>query len=108
MAISKQEQAAYHLSIQAKEIAEMSARTEPFEFRVAGIDISVLPQVYPGGIDSELTSEAVGSPKGLSVLDLCTGTGIVAIKAALGGAKNVIAVDLNPEAVKNAKINTKK
>ncbi len=102
------EQAAYHLSVQAKEIAEMSARTEPFEYNVANMDITVLPKVYPGGIDSELTAEAIGNTSNKSVLDLCTGTGIVALKAAQRGASRIMAVDLNPEAVKNAELNAKK
>jgi release factor glutamine methyltransferase len=106
--MTEAEQAAYHLSVQAKEIAEMSARTKPFEISVAGVELTVLPKVYPGGIDSELTSEAIGDVSDKSVLDLCTGTGIVAVKAAQNGASSVIAVDLNPEAVKNAKLNAQK
>lgn len=106
--MTEAEQAAYHLSVQAREIAEMSARTEPFEYIVGGIELTVLPKVYPGGIDSELTSKAIGNVSGKSVLDLCTGTGIVAVKAAQRGARPVIAVDLNPEAVKNAKLNAQK
>lgn len=102
------EQAAYHLSVQAREIAEMSARTEPFEYDVAGLTITVLPHVYPGGIDSKLTAAAIGDVRGKTVLDLCTGTGIVAVKAALAGAANVTAVDLNPEAAKNARLNAEK
>jgi release factor glutamine methyltransferase len=108
MYMTDAEQVEYHLGVQAKEIAEMSARTDPFDKTIAGINITVLPKVYPGGIDSEITSEAVGSPEGLTVLDLCTGTGFVAVKAALGGAKKVLAVDLNPEAVKNAKLNAER
>jgi methylase of polypeptide subunit release factors len=108
MTMNKQKQAEYHLSVQAHEIAEMSARTAPFDTTIAGIEITVLPQVYPGGIDSELTIEALGPVDGLSVLDLCTGTGIIAVKAALSGAKQVLAVDLNPEAVKNAALNAEK
>ena len=98
----------YYLSIQAREIAEMSTRTEPSETRLAGVDITVLPKVYPGGIDSEITSKAIGDTNGKSVLDLCTGTGVVAIKAALAGSTRVVAIDLNPEAVKNAKLNADK
>lgn len=105
--MTEAEQAEYHLSVQAKEIAEMSARTEPFTKAILGVEIAVLPHVYPGGIDSELTAEAIGDVGGLSVLDLCTGTGVVAVKAALSGASEVVAVDLNPEAVKNAKLNAK-
>lgn len=105
MTLSESNQEAYHLDIQFREIAEMSARTEKFETRLAGMDITVFPKVYPGGIDSELACEAIGNTGGMSVLDLCTGTGVVAIKAALMGADKVVAVDLNPEAVKNARFN---
>lgn len=108
MSMTRAEQAAYHLSVQTKEIEEMSGRTEPFEYGVAGIVLTVLPKVYPGGIDSELTIEAIGDTSGKTVLDLCTGTGVVAVKAAQMGASKVVAVDLNPEAVKNAKLNAKK
>lgn len=106
--MTENEKAAYHLAGQAKEIAEMSARAEPFEHIISGVDITVLPKVYPGGIDSELTIEAVGDVRRKSVLDLCTGTGVVAIRAALDGAKTVVAVDLNPDAVKNAQLNAEK
>lgn len=103
--MTDEEQAKYHLDTQAREIAEMSARTEPFVTEVAGFKITVLPKVYPGGIDSELTADVLGDVNGKAVLDLCTGTGVVALKAASSGASNVVAVDLNPEAVKNAKLN---
>lgn len=106
--MSEGELAEYHLGVQAREIAEMSARTEPFDYKVAGIEIVVYPKVYPGGIDSELTSIAIGDVSGKKVLDLCTGTGIVAIKAAQAGAKSVLAVDLNPNAVANAKANVER
>ncbi len=106
--MTEAEQATHHLSNQANEIAEMSARTEPFEHTIAGVNITVLPKVYPGGIDSELISEAIGDVSGKYVLDLCTGTGIVAVKAAQRGAQRIVAIDLNPEAVKNAKLNAEK
>jgi len=105
--MSSEEQAQYHLDTQAREIAEMSARTEPFIKHVAGLDVTVFPKVYPGGIDSELTSAALGGVAGKSILDLCTGTGIVSLKAAQAGASRVVAVDLNPEAVKNAQYNAR-
>ena len=108
MSMTEDEQATYHLNIQKNEIAEMSARTEPFEYSIAGVELTVLPKVYPGGIDSEIISEAIGNVSGKTVLDLCTGTGIVAVKAAQRDAQRVLAVDLNPEAVKNAKLNAKK
>ena len=100
--------AAYHLNVQTTEIAEMKARTQPFATTLAGIDITVLPKVYPGGIDSELMCEVIGDLHGESVLDICTGTGIVAIAAAQRGAAEVVAVDLNPAAVQNAELNKRK
>lgn len=108
MPINKQDLAQYHIDTQAREILEMKIRKEPFVKRLDKFDITVFPQVYPGGIDSELMCNAVGDTSGKTVLDLCTGTGIVAIKVALLGANKVIAVDLNPEAVKNAKFNVEK
>lgn len=40
------------------------------------------------------------------VLDVGTGSGVLAILAAYTGAKKVVALDNNPQAVKNAQINT--
>lgn len=43
--------------------------------------------------------------KGCSVLDVGTGTGVLAIKAAQGGAGRVLAVDILPCAVEDARAN---
>jgi release factor glutamine methyltransferase len=108
MTMTDAELDAYHLKIQAGEIAAMQQKTEPYENDVAGLTITVLPNVYPGGIDSELMSAAIGDTSNKTVLDLCTGTGLVALNAAINGAKEVVAIDLNPEAVKNATFNARK
>jgi HemK-related putative methylase len=42
------------------------------------------------------------------VLDVCTGSGVIAIHAALKGAKKVVAVDINPDAIKVVKLNAKR
>lgn len=106
--MNKQELAAYHLKTQAKEIAEMSSLQEAFEVNLAGMRLAVLPKVYPGGLDSELMCEVMEVTQGDAVLDLCTGTGVIALKAALMGASSVVGVDLNPAAVKNANLNKDK
>lgn len=49
---------------------------------------------------------AEGLP-GRSVLDLCTGTGALAVSAALGGASSVTAVDLTAVAARCARLNAK-
>jgi 16S rRNA G1207 methylase RsmC len=46
--------------------------------------------------------------EGKRVLDIGTGCGVLAIVAAKRGAKSVLAVDIDPVAVENAKLNIKK
>jgi len=41
------------------------------------------------------------------VLDLCTGSGVIAIFSAIKGAKKVLAIDISPNAVKSAKENVR-
>jgi release factor glutamine methyltransferase len=96
------------LQNQKNAIAEMKERGSPVINTLGGNEITALPNVYAGWLDSELMCEVLDIPKDSRVLDLCTGTGVIAIKAAQLGAKNVIAVDLNPEAVKSAILNKNK
>jgi release factor glutamine methyltransferase len=95
------------LSLQTRKIEEYRQLKEPYRKKLAGIEIIVTPNVYPGGTDSELLAETMDVTSGDTVLDLCTGTGIVALKAALTGAKRVIGTDLNPAAIANANENKK-
>lgn len=64
--------------------------------------IHAAPGVYQPQEDSLLlASEMIrsASPRGKKVLDLCTGSGILAIEAARHGARKVAAYDISPEAV---------
>lgn len=45
---------------------------------------------------------------GEEALDVCTGSGVIAVFSALRGAKKVVAVDINPDAVESAKINAER
>ena len=67
--------------------------------------IEVFPQVYEPREDSYLMLKAVKCRKGERILDMGCGSGIIAVKAALQGA-NVVAVDVNKDAVKNAYYNS--
>jgi release factor glutamine methyltransferase len=76
---------------------------------VAGYPIVVLPDVFNPALfrsgeflAETLTSELV--PQGAAVLDLGTGTGIGAVAAARW-ASRVVAVDINSEAVRCARVN---
>jgi len=68
--------------------------------------LKVFPDVYEPGEDSYLMLGAVKCERGERVLDMGCGCGILAVKAALQGAK-VLAVDINRRAAKNALYNAK-
>lgn len=93
------------LQLQSQKIDEYRELQSPYEKKLAGITITVLPNVYPGGTDSELLANSISIKKNDSVLDLCTGNGVVAIVAAKKGARDVTGTDINPKAIENAQKN---
>lgn len=93
------------LELQSRKIEEFRKLEKPYSKRLAGLKVEVLPDVYPGGTDSELLCDSLKIKKGDAVLDLCTGNGIVALFASKMGASKVIGTDLNPAAVNNANLN---
>lgn len=66
-----------------------------------------LPSVYRPDEDSRLLAEAVADEDvaGARVLDLCTGSGVVAVAAARAGADEVVAIDVSRRAVLAARLN---
>jgi release factor glutamine methyltransferase len=79
--------------------------------RVAGMRLRVASGVFDPGLHftSAFLAEYIGRPGVVAptdrVLDVGTGSGIAAIAAARAGAKEVVAVDINPQAVRCAKDN---
>ncbi|MDO8647945.1 MAG: methyltransferase [Candidatus Diapherotrites archaeon] len=75
------------------------------------ISIDVFPFVFPPESSFSNSSRSlfltIRNLSGKTVLDIGTGTGILAIKAALAGARLVEAVDISAEAVKCARHNVK-
>ncbi|OZF57691.1 methylase [Rhodococcus sp. 14-2470-1b] len=66
------------------------------------------PGVYTPQQDTWMLCDAVaasGAAHGARVLDMCTGSGAVAIAAARAGAREVVAFDLSPRAVECASRN---
>ena len=66
------------------------------------------PGVYRPQSDTWLLAEAAaaaGIPAHARVLDICTGTGALAITAALLGARDVTAIDVSRRAVLSARLN---
>ncbi len=69
-----------------------------------------LPGVYRPQEDSHLLAGALdraAAPPGAKVLDFCTGTGFIAVSAAMSGAGSVTALDIAPRAVLAARINAR-
>jgi release factor glutamine methyltransferase len=67
-----------------------------------------LPGVYRPWHDTWLLARALAAERslpGARVLDLCTGTGALAVVAARHGAADVTAVDIRPNAVWNVRLN---
>lgn len=77
---------------------------------VAGMPLVVLPEVLNPKLfrTGEFLAQTLDErlvPPGAAVLDMGTGSGVGAVFAA-GWARRVVAVDINPEAVRCARINT--
>ncbi|MDG3010847.1 methyltransferase domain-containing protein [Rhodococcus sp. D2-41] len=73
--------------------------------------IVCFPGVYPPQEDTALLADAIGSlglDPGFSALDICTGSGALAIAAARAGAGHVVAVDRSRMALFNARINARR
>ncbi|MBU0467011.1 MAG: methyltransferase [Nanoarchaeota archaeon] len=65
-----------------------------------------LPTVFWPSWDSQALIKNYKINPGEEVLDVCTGSGVIAIFSAIKGAKKVVALDINPEEIKCVKENT--
>lgn len=89
---------------------KIRSHTEPYVITCNGIEITVLPNVFSPKYftDSEWFAKTVSEIVGKrSLLEVGSGTGIIALSAALKGAE-VVALDINPDAVRNTKLNFEK
>ncbi len=85
------------------------ARVESIE--IQGYSFEIFPGVFSPAISSDtlwFSQKLLPIVKGKSLLEIGTGTGVIACLAKLGGASRVVATDINPNAVKNAIHNVKK
>ena len=79
--------------------------------RAAGFDLTVRPTVFHPKffVSSQRFAEFIDGLdlKGKRVIDIGTGSGILALAAARAGAENVVAADINPNAALNAAENAR-
>ena len=99
-------------AITLRHIKSLLAKSQEFQKAVysvnkAGLDIDVFKNVFSPGYfdDSEYFANHLAGVEGLAVLEIGTGTGLIALKCALGKARKVVATDINLDAVANAKHN---
>lgn len=81
------------------------APRDGYDVVVNGQPIRVLPDVFPPRGDTALLIQNLTIPDGAAVLDVGTGTGVLAVMACQMGASRCIALDINPAAVRNAEAN---
>ncbi|MBV6320613.1 methyltransferase [Duganella violaceipulchra] len=71
-------------------------------FRYLGKEFHVFPNTFWPYTDSQPLVSSLRVKPGNSVLDVGTGSGVIAVFACYGGAARVLAVDINPAALKSA------
>jgi methylase of polypeptide subunit release factors len=88
-------------------LTDMKRSSEGMVIKALGAKISVLPHVYVPFDQSvvNLLSDNLRLKAGDSVLDVGTGTGVLAFVAARKGAKTVVATDVLENAVRSARLN---
>ncbi|WP_299967473.1 tRNA (adenine(22)-N(1))-methyltransferase TrmK [uncultured Roseobacter sp.] len=67
-----------------------------------------MPDAFPPRSDTRLLLQNMHVPPGVSVLDVGTGMGVLAVVACKAGAERCVALDINPQSVRNAKSNTER
>lgn len=92
----------------------VNIRQKAFSFallaQVEGVLLLRPPGVYEPQNDTSVLAQALGRtplPPGARVLEVCTGTGVLAIAAARAGAAEVTAVDISRRAVWAARLNAR-
>lgn len=106
-------------SIDAEQIENITKRQIAMQNKFRGVPDSGVKVEYLGKEfivyrnvfwpyeDSKPLVENYKINSGDYVLDVCTGSGVIAVFSAYKGAEKVVAIDLNPDAVRTAKENAK-
>lgn len=90
-----------------KILEQSKTETEPYKVMVLGREFIIYPNVFSPKYfnDTELFAENFPVKKDEEVLEIGPGTGAISISAVYRGASKVLAIDINPDAVKNTKAN---
>ncbi len=92
-----------------RQLLEQSAQEQkPYRITVLGEEFIVLPKVFSPKYfkDTEFFARRPPAKTSEEMLEIGPGTGVISVMAAERGAGKVVAIDINPEAVKNTMINS--
>jgi release factor glutamine methyltransferase len=85
---------------------KMRSETSPYTITMLGKRIPLLPNVFSPKYVTDVKWFAKHIPtivKKRSFLEIGTGSGVIALFVSLNGASKVVATDINPDAVRNAR-----
>lgn len=90
-----------------KILEQSKTETKPYKVKVFGKEFVVYPNVFSPKYfyDTELFADNFPVKEGEEMLEIGPGTGAISIIAVYKGARRVLAIDINPDAVKNTKAN---
>src|SRR3989338_2689661 len=90
-----------------KVLEQSKTETKPYRVTVSGKEFVVFPNVFSPKYfnDTELFAQNLPIRIGEELLEIGPGTGAISIFAIYKGAKKVLAVDINPDAVENTRAN---
>ncbi len=90
-----------------KVLEQSKSETEPYKVAVSGKEFIVFPNVFSPKYfhDTELFADNFPVREGEEMLEIGPGTGAISIIAVYKGAGKVLAIDINPDAVKNTQTN---
>lgn len=91
-------------------LRQSKKESQPYDVTVLGRKFHVFPNVFSPKYfyDTEIFAQHLPVTKGEALLEIGPGTGAVSITAAFRGAKKVVAIDINPDAVANTNENIKR
>ena len=92
-----------------KILKESSAEARKYVIEISGKKFVVFPNVFSPKYfkDTKFFVDNLLIRSGESFLEIGSGIGVISIFALMKGASNVVATDINPDAVKNTKENVK-
>lgn len=93
-----------------KVLDESKKEKRPYKATVRGEEFVVLPNVFSPKYfhDTEIFASQIPIYGEEVLLEIGPGTGAISVIAAKRGAKKIVAIDINPDAVKNTQINIEK